>query len=1047
MTQGSSIQVTAVEPGGGAPIEEAAVFLADWATGEPAALGATDAAGQTVLTDLSAGSYLLRTSIPDRWVATDVITLGVNEVVQRSYELYSAGLVTGTVTGAGGAPLANVPVQASHTDGSLYLAFTDETGTYALEELPPGSYAVSLWGGRDRVDLEVMTSTWQHVAPFAPTGVIVEGRVVGSGGGPLTDVAAVVLFKDGQAVHSATTDENDNYRFVAVTPGVYELAAANPAGITPFQGVTVAGVDLLVPDLWLGGHSYGGSVADGGGASLAEAVVSLIPLNLTAEELTGYLYRQTATDGLFQFDGLTEGQYTLRVARPGYAIHRQTVTVGPGGRSRQDVTLGPGQTISGLVRSIASGQPVGGAFVIAYDAAAGDLMGIVASDPLGAYVLADLPDGTYDLVAVHAGYRQAIAAGLVVQGGSLVRDLNLAPANTGLEGTVRDDVGRPISGALVWAADSRGREIASRFTDHDGGYHFDELPAGTYTVLARAAGFIPTQAAGIYLADGTTVGGIDLTLLPGGLGVQPQLAGILNGMPDAQEVESLFWANVAYQVYSYLKSQVIEPQREPGDMPGGPPVPQPECPEARDAFFRALDALSYKESAWDRWLANYRNYDRALGSAAWTFGWEAADLAASIAGLQAQAGAALMQAYPGVYAFTQAAPLLANLGGMMDGLISAVQNGNMSGQELVDFLSSTFDSFFSIQSQGIGLMNLYLALTTNQTAMGLASNIAGYVSVAAKAIKTLVHTIQSFQAIIAAADGMVQGREEYLDAWKKFQAALRALEAANDACDDDDDDKEPEDNPNPDNPVPTDEVDLDVITSGDPNDKLTVGLGSEGWVGGDASILYVIRFENVPTATAPAQQVFITDVLDADLDWSSLELVSVAFNQVYLTAPPGMDHYEGWATVTTDPNPVHVQASLDPDTGVLTWIMESVDPITGELPEDPIAGFLPPNDTENRGQGYVSFRVRPSPALTDGVPLYNQATIVFDVNEPIETNVVTNTLDSLPPISAVEPLSATSPISFTVRWSGERRGRVGDSPLSCPTSRWTTAGTPSGRRR
>jgi hypothetical protein len=89
---------------------------------------------------------------------------------------------------------------------------------------------------------------------------------------------------------------------------------------------------------------------------------------------------------------------------------------------------------------------------------------------------------------------------------------------------------------------------------------------------------------------------------------------------------------------------------------------------------------------------------------------------------------------------------------------------------------------------------------------------------------------------------------------------------------------------------------------------------------------------------------------------------------------------------------VDVAVTFDADSGLITWDMRSIDPDTGHLPEDPFAGFLPPNDDEHRGEGYVNFTVRPSAGLADGTVITNQATIVFDVNEPIVTNVASNTI-------------------------------------------------------
>lgn len=83
---------------------------------------------------------------------------------------------------------------------------------------------------------------------------------------------------------------------------------------------------------------------------------------------------------------------------------------------------------------------------------------------------------------------------------------------------------------------------------------------------------------------------------------------------------------------------------------------------------------------------------------------------------------------------------------------------------------------------------------------------------------------------------------------------------------------------------------------------------------------------------------------------------------------------------------------LNYTSGQVQWAFDTLDPDTGELPLDPLAGFLPPNDDSGRGEGYVSFSIYPRADATHGTIITNSATIVFDTNEPIVTNEVMNTI-------------------------------------------------------
>ena len=210
--------------------------------------------------------------------------------------------------------------------------------------------------------------------------------------------------------------------------------------------------------------------------------------------------------------------------------------------------------------------------------------------------------------------------------------------------------------------------------------------------------------------------------------------------------------------------------------------------------------------------------------------------------------------------------------------------------------------------------------------------------------------------------------------------------------------------------------------SSDPNDKFSTGVGGLGWVAAGDPISYTVEFENQPSATAPAQTVTITDPLSPNLDWSTLQLTEVSFNNVALPIASGVQSFSAVAEVATDPNPVSVTVSLDPVAGVLTWQFQSIDPVTGLLVTDPLAGFLPPDNTQAQGYGYVTFTVRPKGGLATGTQITNQASIVFDVNAPIVTPTTTNTLDVTPPTSAIAALPAESTPTIAVSWSGSDMG-------------------------
>jgi hypothetical protein len=70
-----------------------------------------------------------------------------------------------------------------------------------------------------------------------------------------------------------------------------------------------------------------------------------------------------------------------------------------------------------------------------------------------------------------------------------------------------------------------------------------------------------------------------------------------------------------------------------------------------------------------------------------------------------------------------------------------------------------------------------------------------------------------------------------------------------------------------------------------------------------------------------------------------------------------------------------------------------------------------------------AFTVMPKPGLATGMEIRNQASIIFDVDAPIDTPQWLNTIDNSLPASHVMPLDgAQSSIIFNVNWAGEDTG-------------------------
>jgi hypothetical protein len=241
-------------------------------------------------------------------------------------------------------------------------------------------------------------------------------------------------------------------------------------------------------------------------------------------------------------------------------------------------------------------------------------------------------------------------------------------------------------------------------------------------------------------------------------------------------------------------------------------------------------------------------------------------------------------------------------------------------------------------------------------------------------------------------------------------------------------------------PDPPNGFPLELKTPEDPNDKTgATGWGAGHYVKPDVPLAYHVMFENVPTAGAPAHEIRITDQLDpAKVDLGTLVLGPAYFGDTVISPPPNSQSWDGTVDLRPAKNLiVQVTAGLDRQTGLLTWRLAGLDPVTGELVTEPARGFLPPDTAPPVGRGGVSFTVSPRSGLSTGARISNNATIFFDQNAPIATPTYLNTIDTSTPSSHVASAVAAAACG--------KRGRACKAPLKrCKKLKISWAGSDTG---
>ncbi|MBL0316774.1 MAG: T9SS type A sorting domain-containing protein [Flavobacteriales bacterium] len=138
----------------------------------------------------------------------------------------------------------------------------------------------------------------------------------------------------------------------------------------------------------------------------------------------------------------------------------------------------------------------------------------------------------------------------------------------------------------------------------------------------------------------------------------------------------------------------------------------------------------------------------------------------------------------------------------------------------------------------------------------------------------------------------------------------------------------------------------------DPNEKSAspVGYTDQHYIENTDEIVYTIHFQN--TGTATATDVIIRDIIDENLDISTLQFAASSHSAMQ---------------------------SLHPVTRELIFYFNNI--------------YLPDSSYDEMGsQGFVSYRIMPATGLQQGMQISNTASIYFDNNDPVMTNTMVHSI-------------------------------------------------------
>ena len=145
----------------------------------------------------------------------------------------------------------------------------------------------------------------------------------------------------------------------------------------------------------------------------------------------------------------------------------------------------------------------------------------------------------------------------------------------------------------------------------------------------------------------------------------------------------------------------------------------------------------------------------------------------------------------------------------------------------------------------------------------------------------------------------------------------------------------------------------------------------------------------------------IVTQIDPNLDIRTLSLGDLKVGDINVHLPAGRAQFQGDFDFTASKGFVlRVSAGVDASTGVATWLLQAIDPDTGEVLHDVTRGLLAKSgdasqaSTDPQNRGFVSYTLRSADTAQSGAEMTASARLLIDEAPPIDCAPISVRLDA-----------------------------------------------------
>src|SRR5690606_35174805 len=140
-------------------------------------------------------------------------------------------------------------------------------------------------------------------------------------------------------------------------------------------------------------------------------------------------------------------------------------------------------------------------------------------------------------------------------------------------------------------------------------------------------------------------------------------------------------------------------------------------------------------------------------------------------------------------------------------------------------------------------------------------------------------------------------------------------------------------------------------------------LDTGGWLPASQELPYSIGFENAAGSGAWVNEVQIVTELDPQLDGRSFTFGDIKIGDISIDVPDGRTSFQTEIDFTATRGfvlRISAVLALYQQPARASWLIQAIEPLTGEVLQDTTRGLLGPNDALGTGAGFVNYTIAPA---------------------------------------------------------------------------------------